>query len=481
VNGSFASVAVLQASTCWARVLRQSGEDVGHDHRTGSDARTVVAERDPEHHEGDGSIVPRRVTGSLRRDWRRFLVGWFAAPLAALAALAVGAFMLWALGANPFTAYRALLDGAFGSADGLVNTAIKAVPLLLVGVGICIAFRANMLNIGGEGQLVMGGLASTVTALALPGLPPVLLIPLVLLAGAAGGAIWGAVPGALKAYLNVNEILSTIMLNIVAVQVMNYLLAHPLIDTTQSTVFARIPQTRRLSPNADLPTLIHGTQLHAGVIVGVLAAVAAYVLLWRTGLGFRIRAVGLSREASSYAGMPVRWTMTLAMTLSGAMCGLAGAILVFGGASHRMVTDGSATGFTGSAGFNGIVAALFGGLNPVWTIVSAFIFGGLLVGGNAVQIAVQVPSALIVALNGLVVVFVVSMEYSRRRARALHRADATSGGMMIPGTGMSDEESASGESSATASPTGPSPPDGHAPPPATDRPGAVGSPEGRQE
>jgi simple sugar transport system permease protein len=115
--------------------------------------------------------------------------------------------------------------------------------------------------------------------------------------------------------------------------------------------------------------------------------------------------------------MPVKRTITLALTLSGAMAGLAGAVLVFGSASHRMVTDGTATGFTGSAGFNGIVAALFGGLNPLLTIVSAFVFGGLLVGGNAMQIAVQVPTALVVALNGLLVVFVVSIEYLRRRYR----------------------------------------------------------------
>jgi ABC-type uncharacterized transport system permease subunit len=353
---------------------------------------------------------------ALHDDWRRFLVSWFALPAAALVALLIGAGMLLALGANPLTGYRALLEGAFGSVDSLVNTAIKAVPLVLVGVGICIAFRANVLNIGGEGQLVMGGLASTATALALPDLPRPLLVPLVLLTGAVGGAIWGAIPGSLKAYFNVNEILSTIMLNIVAVQIMNYLLSGPLVDKSFSG-FSLIPQTKRLSPNADLPVLVGGTHLHAGVIVAVLAAVAAYVLLWRTGFGFRLRAVGLSREASDYAGMPVKRTITLALTLSGAMAGLAGAVLVFGSASHRMVTDGTATGFTGSAGFNGIVAALFGGLNPLWTMASAFVFGGLLVGGNAMQIAVQVPTSLIVALNGLLVVFVVSIEYVRRRSR----------------------------------------------------------------
>jgi simple sugar transport system permease protein len=364
------------------------------------------------------------VSTATRGGLRRFLVSWLALPAAAVAALLIGAAMLLALGANPLTAYRALVEGAFGSVDALADTAIKAVPILLVGVGICIAFRANVLNIGGEGQMVMGGLASTATAIAVPGVPRPLLVPLVLLAGAAGGAIWGTLAGSLKAYFNVNEILSTIMLNIVAVQVMNYLLAGPLVDKEFSG-FSLIPQSKRLSPSADLPVLVGGTKLHAGVIVALLAAVLVYILLWRTGLGFRLRAVGLSREASAYAGIPVERTITLAMTLSGAMAGLAGAVLVFGGASHRMVTDGTATGFTGSAGFNGIVAALFGGLHPLWTILSAFVFGGLLVGGNAMQIAVQVPTALVVSLNGMLVVFVVSIEYVRRRSRLRLEVAAT--------------------------------------------------------
>jgi general nucleoside transport system permease protein len=375
------------------------------------------------HAVSQGGAIRGRV---LALTGRRVLLGWLALPMAAVGALLVGAVMLAALGANPLTGYHALFTGAFGTVDGLTNTAIKAVPLVLVGVGICIAFRANVLNIGGEGQIVMGGLAATATALAVPGLPGPVLIPLVLLAGALGGAVWGGIAGALKAYFNVNEILSTIMLNIVAVQVMNYLLSGPLVDKGFSG-FSLIPQTKRLSPHADLPILVHGTQLHAGALIAVLVAVAVYILLWRTTLGFRLRAVGLSREASSYAGMPVKRTMTLALVLAGGMAGLAGAVLVFGSESHRMVTDGTATGFTGSAGFNGIVAALFGGLNPLWTIVSSFIFGGLLVGGTAMQIAVQVPTALIVALNGLVVVFVVSIEYVRRRARLHTDSDRATG------------------------------------------------------
>jgi simple sugar transport system permease protein len=359
-----------------------------------------------------------------RMHWGRFLLTWFAIPSALLGALLLGAAMMLALGANPLTGYSALLTGAFGGSYALSSTAVQAVPLLLVGVGICISFRANVFNIGGEGQIAMGGLAGAATAIALPGLPAPVLIPLVLLAGAVGGAAWGAIPGVFKAQYNVNEILSTIMLNLVAVQVMNYLLAGPMVDHSQASVGGLIPETELLSPNSWLPILVAGTQLHLGVLIAVIVAVGAYLLLWRTSFGFQIRSVGLSRDASAYAGMPVKRTIVAAMTLSGAMCGLAGSILVFGSISHRMVTDGSLTGFTGSAGFNGIVVALFGGLNPLWTIASAFFFGGLIVGGSSLQVATGVPSDLVTALSGIVVVLVVSLEYLRRRARAQSTAFA---------------------------------------------------------
>lgn len=359
------------------------------------------------------SALPRR-----GEEWRLFVLTWLTLPLALVAVVVVGAVMMIVLGANPLEGYRALVQGAFGSATALASTAVKAGPLLLVAVGICVAFRANMFNIGGEGQIAMGGLASATVALALPDLPGLILVPLVLLAGAAGGAAWGAIPGAFKAYFRVNEILSTIMLNLVAVQLMNYLLAGPLIDQGAGIAGGLIPQTSLLSRNAWLPVILPGTHLHLGAVVAVLAAVLVYVLLWRTSLGFRIRAVGLSADAARYAGMNVKRTMTMAMTISGAMCGLAGALLVFGSVSHRLVTDGSLTGFTGSAGFNGIVVALFGALNPLWAIASAVLFGGFVVGGSSLQVVTGVPSDLITTLMGLAVIFIVSIEYTRRRARA---------------------------------------------------------------
>ncbi len=337
-------------------------------------------------------------------------------PLCAvLPALALGAIMLVALGADPLSGYATMFGAAFGSLEGFSETAVKSIPLLLVGVGICIAFRTSVINIGGEGQMVTGALLATTVALAFPGLPAPVLIPLLLVAGAAGGACWGAIAGSLKAWFNVSEILSTIMLNIVAVQFMNFLLRGPLMDPAEVARGTGIPQTMRLSPNADLPILIEGMRLHLGVLIALLVAVGAWFLLWRTSMGYRLRAVGHNPDASRYAGISVPVNITAALAFSGALAGIAGAILVFGSESHRMVTDGSSTGFTGSAGFNGIVVALLAGLHPLWSIPSALLFGGMLVGANALQRAAQVPSALIIALNGLIVVFVVSSDYFKKR------------------------------------------------------------------
>jgi simple sugar transport system permease protein len=260
---------------------------------------------------------------------------------------------------------------------------------------------------------VVGAVSATLVGLSFPGASGWVIIPLALLTGFLAGAIWGGIPGLLKAYFNVNEILSTIMMNQIAVQGMNFLLKDIMIDPIQLEAASRIPQTARLAIAFDLPRLVP-TRLHLGAALAVIAAVLVFIFLWRTTIGYRIRAVGLNPNASRYAGIHVPRYIVLSLLLSGAFAGLAGAIQVYG-VHHRMFTDGSATGFTGSAGFNGIVAALFGQLHPLGTIPASFLFGALLVGANSMQRAVQVPSALITALNGLVVVFVVSSDVWRRR------------------------------------------------------------------
>jgi simple sugar transport system permease protein len=203
------------------------------------------------------------------------------------------------------------------------------------------------------------------------------------------------------------------MMNAIAVQLMNFLLRGPMIDPAQAELASKIPQTARLLETFRLPRW-SPTRLHLGALIAVILAVLVYILLWRTTMGYRIRAVGQNPHASRYAGINVEQHVVLALLLSGAFAGLAGTIQVYG-VNYRMITDGSASGFTGSAGFNGIVAALFGQLHPVWSIPASILFGALLVGANSMQRVVQVPSALVTALNGLVVVFVVSSEIWRRR------------------------------------------------------------------
>ena len=358
----------------------------------------------------------------LQSEWISRLIDTLLPVFAAMIALLLGAVMLFFLKVNPVEAYKALWDGAFGSTNAFAETLVKATPLLLVGIGICISFRGDVINIGGEGQMIIGAVLATWVGLNFTGLPGWLTITLSMLAGFLGGAIWGGIPGVLKAYFSVNEILSTVMMNAIAVQLMNFLLRGPMIDPAQAEMASQIPQTARLEEIFRLPRLAP-TRLHLGALIAVILAIVVYILLWRTTLGYRIRAVGQNQHASRYAGINVKRYMVLALLLSGAFAGLAGATQVFG-VNYRMITDGSSSGFTGSAGFNGIVAALFGGLHPILTIPASILFGALLVGANKMQRVVQVPSALITALNGLVVVFVVSSEVIRKRRQRRREAVA---------------------------------------------------------
>lgn len=334
-------------------------------------------------------------------------------PLVAVPlALLIGAGILLAMNVNPLTAYGALWQGAAGDVSGITQTLVKATPLLLVGLGVCIAFRGGVINIGGEGQLVTGALAAAAVALSLPNWPKLGLLPLCLAAGMLAGALWGGIPGLLKARLGVNEILSTVMMNAIAVQLSNYLLRGPMIDPAEIEAGTRIAQSALLPKAVWLSRLVPRTLLHSGAIIALVLAVVVYIFLWRTTIGYRIRAVGLNPDASRYAGIRVPFYQALSLILGGAFAGLAGAVEVMG-VQHRMLE-----GLSGGYGFSGIVAALFGKLHPLGSIPAAILFGGLLVGGNKMQRVVQVPSALIDVILGMVVLFVVSADiWSRYRAR----------------------------------------------------------------
>jgi len=341
--------------------------------------------------------------------WKNLLFG-VALPLAAmLVAFLLGAIVLLALQVNPFTAYASLFGGVFGSVSGFTQSLVKATPLLLVGLGICIAFRASMINIGAEGQIILGALGATAWSLAFRNLPGWLLLPGALVASFLAGALWGFVPGILKARFRVNEILSTVMMNAIALQLMNLLIRGPLIDPAGVAAGTYLAQSERLPESVWLLRLIPQTLLHTGSLLAVGLAFVVYIFLWRTTIGFRIRAVGLNADAARYAGINVPGYQALSLTLAGGFAGLAGAVEVMG-VHHRLLE-----GITSGYGFSGIVAALFGGLHPLGLIPAAWLFGSLLVGADKMQRAVQVPSALIDTLLGLVVLFVVGSAYLSRQ------------------------------------------------------------------
>jgi simple sugar transport system permease protein len=371
--------------------------------------------------------------------------------VAVLGAFLVGALILYFQGVNPIEAYQAMLVGAFGSKNGLADTMVKATPLLLVGLGIAIAFRGGMINIGAEGQLIMGALMATYIGLQLGDkMPGWIVITIGLALGAVAGGAWAAIAGVLKARLGVNEILSTIMLNQIAIQFAYLLLRGPMIDPAELAAGTNIPHSARLPKSVDMPrftdiaqqlgisgtaaergisgylgevygVLTEPTRLHSGFIFAVIMAILVYIFLWRTTIGYRIRAVGLNPHASRYAGINVQRNLVLSITLSGMFAGLAGAVDILG-LHHRMFEP---TAVSAGYGFSGIVAALFGKLHPLGIIPSSILFGGLLVGGDKMQRAMQVPQVLVTVILGLVVLFVVSTDYFVRK-RANRRVYAES-------------------------------------------------------
>lgn len=333
-------------------------------------------------------------------DWFEFMLRTSFPFLGVFAALFISAFVLLLLKTNPIVAYGAMLQGAFGSINGLSQSLVKATPLLLVGLGVCIAFKASVINVGGEGQIILGSIAGTWMALTFPDLPKVVLIPACMTAGFLAGAFWGFIPGMLKARFKVNEILSTIMMNSIALQLLNFLLQGPMMDPEGIKAGTFLAQSARLPESAWLARLVPRTMLHSGVYVALAFAVAVYIFLWRTTIGYQIRAVGLNPQASHYSGINVPFNQMLSLTLAGGLSGLAGVIEVMG--VHRRILEG----LTGGYGFTGIVAALLGSLHPLGVVPASVLFGGLLVGANTMQRAVQIPSALINAILGLIVLFV---------------------------------------------------------------------------
>lgn len=321
---------------------------------------------------------------------------------AAAAAMGIGAIVLAAVGADIIKAYAVILTEPLKDLIGVTEIVVRAIPLSLIALGIAVAFRSGILNIGAEGQMMMGILASSATAIALGSLPKPVLVPLAILAGAAGGAAWGGLAGLLKARLEVNEILSTVMLNYIAAQFYTFLLRGPMMDPEELVMGSGTPQTLRMPRSAWLDRLIPGTRLHTGVFIVLALAVVVFVLLWRTPVGFRMRAAGAEAKAARYAGIKVQRYLVVAMLLSGAFAGTAGAVEILG--VHRRAIEGVSGGY----GFTGIVVALFGGLHPAGIIPASLFFGLLLLGADMTQRLADVPANMVLVLQGAIILAIVS-------------------------------------------------------------------------
>lgn len=323
---------------------------------------------------------------------------WAGSAIAVVAAivlsLAASALLLRSAGASPLQALLAICEGAFGNRTAIVTTLLRASPLILTGIAVTVAFRAKIWNIGAEGQLYAGAIAGYAAYLLFSGLPSFILLPIVLLAGFAGGAALGALAGYLRARFSVNEVLSTVMFNYVVRFALSFLLVNNWRDMSSF-----YQQTARIDASATLPILVAGTKLHIGFLIAVACAVAVHVLLKRTALGYEIKAVGQNPVASRFKGINVGRTAVTVMLISGGLAGLAGVAEVFG--THLRLRPDISVGF----GFAGIVIAMLAGLRPLLVVPVAILFAGLSTGGANMQIDTGVPSAMTLVVQAIVLIF----------------------------------------------------------------------------
>lgn len=321
--------------------------------------------------------------------------------LALAGAFIVSTVIIAASGSNPATAFAALLGGAFGSLDSLSEVGVKACPLLLAGLAIAVSFQAGVWNIGAEGQLLMGALAMAALGTHGGRLPAWLDLTADLALVAAVGAAWAGIAGQLKLRRNVNEVISTIMLNFIALGLVSYLVQGPLMEAG-----GRYPQTDAILPELWMPRLAP-YRVHLGLLIAFVAAVALQVLLYRTVPGYEMRAAGLNPAAARLAGIDVDRRLLMALMLSGALAGLAGGIEV------SAVTRRLYERFSPGWGFTAIAVGLLGRLSPAGVVVAALFFGALDAGSNAMQRVAGVSSVLVAVIQATVILFLVALERGR--------------------------------------------------------------------
>jgi len=337
-------------------------------------------------------------------------------PAAAVAAaFVVGGLLVLAVGDRPLLTYELLIGSALTWPDGIGYTLFYATPLIFTGLAVAVAYRCGLLNIGAEGQLYVAAFATAWAGITFANLPALVLVPLCFLAAIVSGGAWGAIPGVLKARFGAHEVITTIMLNFVAVALASYFTQYhykppgdPILETVAIGDAARIPRLGRF-----LPGFPERIPANVAFLVALVACLLVYLFLWRTRFGFEIRATGASPAAAQYGGIATGRQVVLAMAISGALAGMVAINEVLG--YRYRYYDGFSAGY----GFTGIAVALLGRNHPLGVIVAALLFGALLRGGLFVDIFTEhVSKDLVMVLQGLIILFVAAEAIFRERLRA---------------------------------------------------------------
>lgn len=322
--------------------------------------------------------------------------------IAVLAAFLISSIILLFIGADVFRTFYTIFLYPFTSKGHLTEVMIRFVPLCIIALGVSIAYRSGIINIGAEGQMAIGILCFTGVALGAPDLPRVLLLPLALIASIIGGAFWGFIPGILKAKLKVSELLSTVMMNYIAAQIYTFFLRVVMLDPAEKMSGSGTPQSARLTANIELGRI--SGRMHYGIIIAFIIAAFVFFLMWKTSIGFKMRAAGAQERAAKYGGINVAKYVTLAMIISGGLAGLAGGVEIAG--VHRRAIEG----VTNNYGFSGVVVALFGGLHPFGIVPASFLFGLLIYGATMAPRMVGVPANIVQVMQGIIIIVIVTVQ-----------------------------------------------------------------------
>lgn len=319
--------------------------------------------------------------------------------IALLIAFGVSALLVNSAGADVGEAFQAMIQGSVGSRSAIAETIVQATPLIFTGLAVAFAFRGRQFNIGAEGQFFAGAMAAYWTSMALSHLPPAPMALAVFLSAMFAGALLGAIPALLKVRFGASEVIITVMLNFVIEYVLSYLLSGPWQDPGSSFL-----QTSKIPEAAIYSRMIPGTRIHLGFFIALFLVLVVWFVLWKTTLGYEIRAFGINALAANYKGIPQLRTILLTLAISGAIAALAGASEVTG--LHGRLRLDISTGY----GFTGIIVALLGRLHPVGVVLAAFVMGAVVNGSLAMQITTGVPIALAFVIQGVVLVALLTVE-----------------------------------------------------------------------